>query len=298
MSHMPSTRNAALCVTAAAILFVSVAPPLGAEDKVTITPDVVYGHKFGLAMTFDVFAPKENQNGAGLLFMVSGGWYSKWAPPERLASRFLPLTDSGFTVFAVRHGSSPKFSIPEAVSDVRRSVRFIRTYSERFGVDPERLGVFGASAGGHLSLMLGTASDDGDPEAKDPVLRASDRVQAVCAWVAPTDLRIMVPGAKNRLAAYKRFPALELEMDQAAEYSPLLHVSKDDAATLLIVGAKDELVPKKHSEDIYAAFQETKVTSKLIVLKDAAHGFRGADLFRAAAATNAWFKVQLGANEN
>ena len=82
---------------------------------------------------------------------------------------------------------SPKFSIPEAVEDVRRSVRYIRHNAEQFGVDPDRLGVYGYSAGGHLSLMLGTASDEGDEQADEPILKVSDRVRAVVAFVAPTD---------------------------------------------------------------------------------------------------------------
>ncbi|MEO1974198.1 MAG: hypothetical protein ABGX07_21730, partial [Pirellulaceae bacterium] len=97
--------------------------------EVKITPDVVYGHKLGLAMTFDLFEPAD-ANGAAVVFMVSGGWYSRWVPAEQSAGRFKPLTDKGFTVIAVRHGSSPKFSIPEAVSDVRRSIRYIRTHAE------------------------------------------------------------------------------------------------------------------------------------------------------------------------
>ena len=183
---------------------------------VEITGDIVYGHKFGLALTMDAFRPTQNANGAGVLFMVSGGWYSRWAPPEQTQGLFQPLTDKGFTVFAVRHGSSPKFSIPEAVADVRRSVRFVRSNADRFAVDPDRLGVYGMSAGGHLSLMLGTAADDGDPDAEDPVLRHSSRVQAVVAYVAPTDLRIMVWEAPDHLPAYDRFPALDLDLESAA----------------------------------------------------------------------------------
>lgn len=264
----------------------------GAED-VQITPDVVYGHKLGLAMTFDEFRPAENANGAGVLFMVSGGWYSNWTPAERTQPLFKPLTDKGFTVFAVRHGSSPRFSIPEAVDDVRRSVRYIRANAEKLGVDPNRLGVYGASAGGHLSLMLGTASDEGDPKAVDPVLRASDRVQAVVALVAPTDLQIMVWKAPDHLPAYNNFPALNLELDEAATYSPLLHVSPDDPPTLLIVGDQDQLVPMKHSADIQAAFQEKKVTSQLIVLEGAGHGFGGQDAVRASREMVAWFEKHL-----
>lgn len=260
--------------------------------EVAVTPDVVYGHKYGLAMTFDVFAP-EDANGAGVLFMVSGGWYSRWSPPEQMQRFVQPLTERGFTVFTVRHGSSPKFSIPEAVADVRRSVRFIRRHAERFGVDPERLGVYGMSAGGHLSLMLGTASDGGDADAEDPVERVSDRVQAVVAFVAPTDLRIMVSAAPDRLPAYARFPALDLDLKNAAEYSPLLHVSADDPPTLLLAGAKDELVPIQHSRQIHAAFDKNKVHNRLIEFEDAGHGFQGDDLARAMRQMVDWFETHL-----
>lgn len=263
--------------------------------EVTITPDVVYGHKFGLAMTFDVFTPNEDAKGAAVLFMVSGGWYSNWSPPEQLQPMLRPLTDAGFTVFAVRHGSSPKFTIPEAVEDVRRSVRFIRTHAERFAIDPDRIGVFGMSAGGHLSLMLGTTADEGDAQAADPVLRASDRVQAVAAWVAPTDLQIMVWESPESLPAYRRFPALELDLKAAEQHSPLAHVSADDAPTLLLAGDQDELVPIVHSERIEAALKEQNVKTKLVVFAGAGHGFAGEDLARAVKEMVAWFDEHLAA---
>ena len=262
-----------------AILVVAVITQSARAD-VTITPDVVYGHKLGLAMTCDVFTPTENANGAAVLFMVSGGWYSNWTAPEQTQSLFRPLTDKGFTVFAVRHGSSPKFSIAEAVSDVRHSVRFIRMNAEKFKIDPNRIGVFGMSAGGHLSLMLGTASDDGNPNAQDPVDRISDRVNAVVAYVAPTDLRIMANDAADRLPAYGRFPALDIDMKTAEPDSPLLHVTADDAPTLLLAGDKDDLVPILHSRNIQAAFEKAGVVSQLTEFRGAGHGFQGDDLKR------------------
>jgi len=266
---------------------------LRAADPVKITPDVVYGHKFGMALTFDVFQPQADANGAGVLFMVSGGWYSNWQPPEKSQGMFQSLTDRGFTVFAVRHGSSPKFGIPEALEDVRRAVRFIHGNAGQFGVDPQRLGVYGYSAGGHLSLMLGTASDEGNPQADDPVLRLSDRLQAVVAVVAPTDLRIMVWPAPDHLPAYDRFPALDLPVEDAAGVSPLLHVTADDPPTLLIAGDADDLVPVKHSRDIQAVFQDKGVTSQLLEIAGAGHGFRGEEATRATQALVAWFEKHL-----
>ena len=125
MVHLPTVRNLIVC-----LLICTCAN----AREVNITPDVVYGHKFGMALTFDVFQP-EDANGAGVLFMVSGGWFSRWAPPETMQNFTKPLTDKGFTVFTVRHGSSPKYSIPEIVKDVRRSVRYIRFHADQFDVD-------------------------------------------------------------------------------------------------------------------------------------------------------------------
>ena len=157
----------------------------------------------GMALTFDVLKPA-TANGAGVLFMVSGGWVSSWSPPEQTATRFEALLDGGFTVFAVRHGSSPLFKVPDAVDDVRRATRYIKANAREWGVDPDRLGVFGGSAGGHLSLMLGTTGDAGDPAASDPVLRESSKVAAVVAYFPPVDLSSTrrpqrpVPGARLR----------------------------------------------------------------------------------------------------
>ncbi|MBK6724481.1 MAG: alpha/beta hydrolase [Acidobacteria bacterium] len=133
------------------LLFVCFATLARAQSKLEIVPDVVYGHKDGMALTMDVIKPKANANGAAVVFMVSGGWVSNYTPPQQMAERFKDLLDKGFTVIALRHGGSPKYLIPEIVADVRRGIRFIRFNAKQWGVDANRLGVFGGSAGGHLS---------------------------------------------------------------------------------------------------------------------------------------------------
>jgi len=264
-----------------------------------IESDVVYGHKDGLAMTMDVYRPDSNPNGAAVLFMVSGGWFSRWTPPEQALGMFHPYLDQGYTMIAVRHGSSPRYTIPEAVSDVRRAVRFVRKNAERFGIDPSRLGVWGMSAGGHLALMLGTTGDDGDSDnsdlaAEDELDRVSSRVAAVVSLVPPTDLRVAVWEAPESLPAYRAFPALDLPMKDAAANSPLLHVTKDDAPALVIMGGRDELVPAKHGRWIDAAFGKAGVACKLIIFPEAGHGLEGAaNRARLTQETLAWFGEYL-----
>jgi acetyl esterase/lipase len=253
------------------------------DDHSGVITDVVYGHKDGMALTFDVFEPESRANGAGILYMVSGGWVSWWTPPERTRIGFEHLLDTGFTVFAVRHGSSPRYKVPDAVEDVRRAVRYIRLHSDEFGIDPERLGVYGGSAGGHLSLMLGVASDEGDAEAEDDLMRVSNRIAAVVAYYPPVDLRgITGPN--------ERFPALEFDQQLAAGISPILHVTPDDPPSLMIHGDEDDLVPLRSSQVIYKAFQEHGVEADMIILEGAGHGFRGEQLQQARRATVAWFE--------
>ena len=270
-----------------------VAAARGADAaEVAIQPDVVYGHKDGLAMTFDVYRPDES-NGGTILFMVSGGWFSSWRPPEQMLPMFAPFTDEGFTVIAVRHGSSPRYGISEAVGDVRRAVRYVRHHAADLKVDPERLGGLGMSAGGHLSLMLATTADEGDAAADDPVLKASDRVKAVCAWVAPTDLRPVAWSDPNHEKQYENFPGLDITQAVAAEMSPLLAVSADDSPALLIAGDQDTLVPIWHSEKILTAFESVGVPTELVTIEGAGHGFAGDDMARAVSETVGWFQTQL-----
>src|ERR1041384_1076749 len=90
----------------------------------TRTQDVIYGRKYGTALTMDVFTPKTKPNGAGVIFCVSGGWIS--AHESINGAFYAPLLEHGYTVFAVVHGSQPKYAIPEVIEDMHRSVRFIR----------------------------------------------------------------------------------------------------------------------------------------------------------------------------
>jgi acetyl esterase/lipase len=258
-----------------------------------IIPDVVYGHKDGMALTFDVIKPERNANGAALLFMVSGGWVSSYVAPAQMAKRFSGILDRGFTLVAVRHGSSPKYLIPEIVADVRRAVRLVRHRAKDWGIDADRLGVFGMSAGGHLSLMLGTTSDAGDPGAPEDFMRESNRVASVVAYFPPVDLRSWARGVVPAGQGNRRFPALNFEKEKAPDYSPLVHVSPDDPPTLLLHGDKDELVPIDHSQRMYAALQQAGVDSNFITFPAAEHGFMGEDATRATAALVAWFERTL-----
>ncbi len=272
--------------------------------------DVVYGRKDGMALTMDVFTPKGELNGAGIIWIVSGGWFSNHdainpAPIAEFLKR-------GYTVFAVVHGSQPRFTIPDVVSDLNRSVRFIRYHASDYHIDPDRIGVTGGLAGGHLSLMQGTAGDLGDKNAKDPVDKVSSRVQAVACFFPPSDfLNYGKPGenavGRGILAGFKApFDFKEIDpkthvsrpitdeariLEIARQISPVNHASSDDPPTLIIHGDADTLVPIQQAELILDKLKASGVETKLVVKKGAGHGW--ADLLKDMPTIADWFDAHL-----
>ena len=158
-------------------------------QTVTVKPyEVTYGRKDGMALTMVVQQPNEPSNGRGIIWVVSAGWTSNYNWVIMFNGLTKPISDKGYTMFFVMHGSQPKYTVSDAVADLKRAVRFIRYHATDYGIDPCQIGISGASAGGHLSMMIGTTGDDGDPNAKDPVDRVSSRVQAVACFFPPVDL--------------------------------------------------------------------------------------------------------------
>lgn len=284
-------------VPLAALLLLAPAPRAVAEAK--IDPDQIYGRKDGMALTLDVIRP-DKPNGAGILWLQSGGWYSGWTDPKVLLGASKSFLDKGFTMFIVRHGSAPKYAVPDAVADVRRAVRFVRLKAKDYGVDPERLGVMGGSAGGHLSLMLGTTGDDGNPSAKDEVLRQSSRVAAVVALFPPSDLRGWTtdpPAEIKKHAALK--PPLAFDAKLEPDVSPLLKATDKSAPSIIIHGDKDKLVPIEHGQKMIAALQKVKVPCELVTVEGAGHGYSPKQNKEIVApAMLRWFETYLAAKKS
>lgn len=254
------------------LLFTPTAAP-AEEPAPVIEKDVVYGHKDGMALIFDVVRPAK-PNGGAVLHIQSGGWYSGWKDSTTMLPAFHPLLEKGLTVFVVWHGSSPRYPVPDAIADVRRAVRFIRANAKRWEVDANRLGALGGSAGGHLALMLATTGDDGNPEAKDEISRTSSRIAAAVALYPPTDLRQWTtdpPEAIKKVPQLK--PSLTFDAKLEPACSPILFVDPKDAPILLVHGDKDPLVPIEHSTNIMAVLNEEKVPAKLLTIEGAGHGF-------------------------
>jgi acetyl esterase/lipase len=310
---MTSLRIAGL-VGLATVLATVVASADNDQASYTRKEDVIYGRKFGTALTLDVLTPRKGGNGAGVVWVISGGWFSNH---DAIHPAFVKkLLDRGYTVFAVVHGCQPKFTIPEILPDLHRAVRFIRLHAREYGVDPKRLGITGGSAGGHLSLMQGTAGAPGDAKAKDPVDRVSSRVQAVACFFPPTDF--LNYGAEGRDVfhferldpfracfdfhqfdpkdhEYQRITDEKKVREILRDISPVSHVTADDAPTLIIHGDKDRLVPIQQAEEFIARLKKVGVPARLVVKSGADHGWPHLDNDLATCAD--WFDTYLASKK-
>jgi acetyl esterase/lipase len=259
--------------------------------------DVIYGRRAGTALTMDVFTPKKDAKGVAIVYLVSAGWMTTQPMIDLpLFSLFIDEpVKRGYTLFAVCPGSQPSFTIPEAIADVNEAVRYIRYHAREFAIDPHRIGVMGASSGGHLSLMSGVAGDEGNRRSSNAIERTSSRVQAVACFFPPSDF--LNYGGKGKFAFTKdgvladfraafdvrefdkQTKRLERISDKAKveelcrRVSPLTHVSAAAAPTLIIHGDADKLTPLQQSQIMVAKLKEAGVPAELEIKKGKPHGW-------------------------
>lgn len=275
--------------------------------------DVIYGRKDGLALTMDVFTP-EHGNGAAIVSVISAGFRSSHAAID--VGHYKALLERGYTVFAVVHGSQPKYTMQEIPTDIHRAVRFIRYRAADFHIDPNRIGIMGASAGGHLSLLLATTGCRGDPGQKDPVERQSSQVQAAACFFPLTDfLNYGAPGTVElgcgRLAGfraafdfhrfdvptgtYQRIRNDESRRAIGKDLSPAYYVSGTTAPCLIIHGDADELVPIQQSRLFAERMKVAGAPIELVAKHGAGHGWPA--LRRDLPTLADWFDRYLARNE-
>lgn len=263
--------------------------------------DVAYGRKFGPALTMDVLNPKEGRNGAAVIFVVNSAFISSQGHIDPALPFQMALLRRGYVVFMVVTSSQPKFTLPEIVADVHRAVRFIRYHGrEHFGIDPDRIGVTGASAGGMLAIYQGAAGRRENPTpatADDPVERASSRVRAVACFCPCTDwLNFGRPGLDvtdpesplspwlngafdfhkfdREKNIYVRITDSQTVRQIKRDLSPITHVSADDPPMLIIHGSEDTAVPIEQSRRFIDKLAAVDVPAQLVVREGESHNWK------------------------
>ncbi len=255
-----------------------------------IREDIVYVDRDGIEVSYDV-VPAAEPNGAAVLIMSSGGWFSAKRPVDQLKQGFGFLLDAGYTLVTIRHRSAPDFKVPDAVDDVQLAVRHVRHHADEYGIDTTRMAAMGFSSGGHLTLMIALDSDEGVTSNPDDLVASTpNHVAAAIAYFPPVDL-------ENIVGPSERFPALDFDPSLATSVSPINFADQEDPPVLFLHGTADELVPLQNSIRMHEALTSVNVESQLSVYEGAPHGFRDpAHQERARTEILAFLSSHLGEN--
>lgn len=260
--------------------------------------NVVYGEAHGVGLVMDIFTPAKDANGLGVIDVISGGWdagRSKIRDHQR-AQVFRILCDHGYTVFAVRPGSLSRFSIPDMVQHLEQGVVWVKSHADDFGVDSSRLGLMGASAGGHLASLLAVTHGSSDHDPGDD--RAT--VKAVAVFFPPTDFLVFGENSGSEASQRVRAVALrglqeELSDSDAKQalkaISPARLVTDKAPPFLLIHGTADDVVPQQQSELLQSALQEKGISAELILKEGGGHPWP--TIHEEVAVIADWFDSQL-----
>jgi len=231
--------------------------------------DVTYCQVDGVELKMDAYFPAEQGAPAPALVYVHGGGWNQGDRRSGLETgETALLTNAGFAVFAVNYRLAPAYRFPAMITDVKCAVRSIRAHAAEYNIDPSRIGALGASAGGHLAALLGTADSRAGFDTGE-FREYSSRVQAVVDIFGPADLTLQNFSAAQVHSASQVFTA-----EQLVPASPVTHISPDDPPFLIIHGDHDTVVPLEQSQILYSALIASDVPAELVIVHNAGHGFQ------------------------
>jgi acetyl esterase/lipase len=250
-------------------------PPLDVTQPlgVLVERDIVYRVlPGGRELRLDLYRAHDARGlQPAVIWIFGGGWLFGGKDPCPVA----PLATRGYVVASLEYRHAGEAPFPAQLRDCKAAVRFLRARGPSLGIDPGRIGVIGASAGGHLAALLGVTGDDPMPEDGEPPPAVPSDVRCVCAFFPPTDLLRLeeTAGWRMRYAIRKLLGGTAASRPgEARAASPALLVSARSAPFLLIHGDRDDLVPLEQSGRLHDALRRAGVPSTLRVAWGRGHG--------------------------
>lgn len=239
-------------------LHARVGPELAeAGDDVTVERDVPYGRVGAATLTLDLYRPRTLADPVpGLLFVHGGGWSAKGKDFYTYWSLY--YARRGYVCASVEYRVSSEALYPAAVKDVKCAIKWMRANALELGVDPERIGLVGQSAGAHLAMMAAYDPEDAAPQLSG-ARGASTHVQALVQFYGPTDLTLPDELQANEAVHTFLGKTYEDAPELYAEASPITYVTQDDPPTLVFHGTVDDIVPVSHADALVAKLVALKV---------------------------------------
>jgi acetyl esterase/lipase len=269
-----------------------------AKAKAAVPPPVPEGVKVERNLDYagnglprqrlDLYRPERAEGPLPLVVWVHGG---AWQNGSKEACRAVFLSARGFAVASINYRLTDAAPFPAQIEDCRAAVRWLRANASKYKIDPDRIGVWGGSAGGHLVALLGTAGEETGWDGVGGNSGVSARVQAVCDFFGPADFTAMIEGTNRpfppdgAIAKLMGGPPRE-KLDLARKASPVTYASRDDPPFLIVHGDHDTTVPLRQSQTFAERLKQAGVDVTLLVVKNGRHGQWGPDAEPDAQAIN------------
>jgi acetyl esterase/lipase len=262
-----------LCSSALAdVVTIKVAPT---STLATLQSDITYteiANGFARShLKMDIIKPARSTPTPVIIFVSGNGWRS--IDRAALIPQLAPFAKAGYLVATIDYRIIGEATFPEPLKDVKTAVRFLRANAARYNIDPNRIGIWGNSAGGQLSAMVATTGDAKEFE-NDKWPGHSSAVQAAAVWYPPTDLSAL---PNDPLYVENAHLGLDVRNPANAEAvkkaNPITYVSASSPPFLLVHGTEDKVVQMGHSERLHDALAAAKVPATLIKVEGAGHSF-------------------------
>lgn len=234
--------------------------------------DLEYTRAPGRPLKLDLYLPNDATNKLPVLVWIHGG---AWKMGSKNWCPIAPLVTNGVAVASIEYRLSNEAKFPAQIMDCRAAIRWLRANAATHGLDAQHIGAFGASAGGHLAALLGTAPSVAEWDA-GPHLDLSPRVQCVIAFYPPTDLDELTGGWFWRKVSFSDVGrliggAVEQNRDRVARANPVNYISKNTPPFYLLHGDRDRLVPIRQSELLHSALKQAGIPVHFEVVPGKGH---------------------------
>jgi acetyl esterase/lipase len=219
--------------------------------------------------TLSIFRPEKHQANGTAVIVAPGGAYiglSSNLEGRQVANWFAA---HGVTAFLLKYRLAPTYRHPIQLQDAQRAIRFVRSRATAYRIAPDRIGMIGFSAGGHLTAMAATHFDSGNPDASDPIDRAGSRPDFIVLGYPVISFEGLTPGLRNVLDP---FVGSNPSQDMLDDLSVERHVSARTPPAFIYATTDDELVPVEHSILFYRALHAAGVPVEMHLFAHGAHG--------------------------
>lgn len=267
--------------------------PKQVPESVTFEKDVIYGRGGDEDLKLDLSRPRNSDKPAPCIVVIHGG---AWRAGNKAGHDNLTwmFAERGYVSATIGYRFCPKHPFPAQVEDAKCAVRYLRAHADKYGIDSNRVGAIGFSAGAHLSLMLGVMGKDDGFEGSGGWQDQPSQVSAVVSYFGPTDLAADdIPDLSKPLVKDFIGGTPQEKPEPTRQASPITYVSKGDAPILFFQGTKDPLVPHTQAYRMIESLTKAGVPARAEILVGAGHGWGGNDLQRTITHTLDFFNEQL-----